>query len=114
MSDVRPAGLWIALTFGIVVCTVGALTLINRRVPVFWLRGRVRWNRWGWAAVMIGLGLALESIAWLDGVSSSRLFFFVSLAGLALFCSGLGLQAWAALPGAAPAAPDGGGWPEPS
>jgi hypothetical protein len=97
MRDVLRATLWFCLCSGVLSVAIGVLTLGNRRVALFWQRRRMARNHWGWAQIIIGLGLALEPIPWLAGYTSGRSF-VLALAGAVLFAVGTTLQLRAQLP----------------
>src|SRR6185312_6600902 len=61
--------LWIVLILAIVSVAAGAVTVSTGRVAVPWLRGRVIWQRWGWAMVALGLFMVLEAAPRLAGSS---------------------------------------------
>ena len=89
--------LWIVLIFAILAIAAGVVTVRSGRVPVPWLRGRVLWQRWGWAMVALGLFMILESVPRLAGFSAGWVFVLSTIALLPL-AVGLILQLRAQLP----------------
>jgi len=89
--------LWIVLILAILAIAAGTVTVRSGRVAVPWLRGRVLWNRWGWAMVALGLFMVLESVPRLAGLSAGWVYLLSSAALLPLGLS-LILQLRAQLP----------------
>jgi hypothetical protein len=89
--------LWIVLVLAILAIAAGAVTVRSGRVAVPWLRGRVIWQRWGWAMVALGLFMVLEAVPRLAGSSDGWLFVLSSVAVLPL-AIGLVLNHSAQLP----------------
>ncbi|HEX4726390.1 MAG TPA: hypothetical protein VH298_01240 [Jatrophihabitans sp.] len=89
--------LWIVLVLAILAIAAGAVTVRSGRVAVPWLRGRVIWQRWGWAMVALGLFMVLEAMPRLVGYSDGWVFVLSSVAVLPLVI-GLVLNHSAQLP----------------
>lgn len=75
---------WVVLVLAVASVTSGAVTVSTGRVAVPWLRGRVIWQRWGWAMVALGLFMVLEAAPRLAGSSDGWLFVLSNVAALPL------------------------------
>lgn len=76
--------LWIVLALAVLSVVSGGVTVGTGRVAVPWLRGRVIWQRWGWAMVALGVFMVLEAVPRLAGSSDGWLFILSTVAVLPL------------------------------
>ena len=62
MHGLAQASTWVVFIVGIVSLAMGIFTVARGRVPLAWLRQRVRWQHWGWGQVLLGVFVLLETI----------------------------------------------------
>jgi hypothetical protein len=97
LHGIGQTALWFAAGLAILQVATGAVTLGRRQVVLPWLRGRVRWQRWGWGMVTYGAFLLLESVPRLAGWSDESVLVLSGAALLPLLV-GVVLQQGAWLP----------------
>jgi hypothetical protein len=74
---------WMTLVAGIFALARGAITLARRRLILPWLvRRPLSWQQWGWAQVLTGLFVILETVPHLGGVPAGWQM-AISIAGIA-------------------------------
>jgi hypothetical protein len=87
----------VGLVVALAVLMIGAATLVRREVAVPWMRPRAHWKRWGWAQILLGVSLLLETVPRLAGYSADRVF-ALSIAAFAPLVAAVVLQARGRLP----------------
>ena len=81
MHGLAQAATWAALFVGVFMLATGSVTLMRRDVAIPWLRPRRQWKREGWAEVLFGLFVMVETVPRLVN-GSPDLVFGLSIAAL--------------------------------
>jgi hypothetical protein len=84
--------IWITAGLGVTVVVLGIVCLFRKQVPFRWLRTRYQWRSWGWAQILIGLNLVLDTVPRLMGGSAGIVIGLIVL-GLALM-AGAAMVLW--------------------